>query len=258
MPAAYGRVVLLRAPGKRRVRLRGCFNLRDLGGYPTIDGRATRYGRLFRSDSLHALTPTDQDDVIRLGFVTVIDLRTRDEVADDGPARVGATHHHLPMDAPRCGFGAGPVAHAEAALVAETYAATLAGHVEIFREVLAILTDPSSYPAVMCSSSGVERTGVVTAMLLGLLGVADESIVSDFAGSREAVLRRIGRLRFEHPALVSGELDRHGTGLLGVVPEAMSWFLDRVRQEHGSFEGYADSIDMAGAVPYLRAVMLEP
>lgn len=248
---------MLRSPGKRRMRFRGCFNFRDLGGYETESGAATRYQRLFRSDGLHLLTAADQEEVSRLCIATVIDLRTPIEVAAKGRARLCATQFQLPMDDPLpAPSGVGPW-HAEPAFIADMYLAALAGGVETVREILALLTDPSAYPAVVSCSSGVERTGIVTAVVLGLLGVPDSRIVSDFAGSREAVLRRIGRLRFEHPEAVSHELDRYGAGLLGVVPEAMALFLVRLREEHGSFAGYARAIDMAGAVPYLRAALLE-
>ena len=249
---------MLRSPGKRRLRFRGCFNFRDLGGYETECGAATRYQQLFRADGLHLLTAADQDEVARLGIASVIDLRTPLEVAAKGQARLRAALFQLPMDDPLPSpSGVGPW-HAEPAFIADKYLAALAGSVETVREILAVLTDPSTYPAVVSCSSGVERTGIVTAVVLGLVGVPDARIVSDFAGSREAVLRRIGRLRFEHPAAVSHELDRYGAGLLGVVPEAMTLFLGRLHEEHGSFLGYAESIDMAGAVPYLRVAILEP
>lgn len=141
-------------------------------------------------------------------------------------------------------------------MISDCYASTLAASFETVREVLAILTDGSTYPAVICCPSGVDRTGVVTAVLLGLLGVPDEVVVGDYAASREAVLRRMGRLRFEHPSAVRHDLDRYGPGLLGVVPEAMALFVERVRAEYGSFGGYAESIDMAGAVPYLHAALV--
>src|SRR5690242_4902 len=41
------------------LRLSGMFNLRDLGGYLTSDGRRTRTGRIFRADSLAHLTDED-------------------------------------------------------------------------------------------------------------------------------------------------------------------------------------------------------
>src|SRR6476620_8423056 len=43
----------------RNIRLEGCFNLRDLGGHESTDGRRVRAGCLFRSDELHALTAGD-------------------------------------------------------------------------------------------------------------------------------------------------------------------------------------------------------
>lgn len=250
-------VALRTASGDRRVNLRGCFNFRDLGGYPTVDGRRTRWRRLFRSDGLHGLTEADQREVAELRLAAVVDLRTPDEVAEQGWARVATTQYHLPVAEVLPSADGTSGSHAEAALVAESYWSTLAGSVETVREVLAVLTDPSSYPAVICCSSGVDRTGVVTAVVLGLLGVPDDVMVSDYAASREATLRRIGRMRFEHPSAVRQDVDRYGPGLLGVVPEAMTRFLDRLRAEHGSFAGYAESIDMAGAVAYLRASLLQ-
>ena len=38
-------------PESRLLPLVGAYNFRDLGGYPTANGRRTRWGRLFRSES---------------------------------------------------------------------------------------------------------------------------------------------------------------------------------------------------------------
>jgi protein-tyrosine phosphatase len=246
------------AAGKRRVKLRGCFNFRDLGGYRTDDGRQTRYRMLFRSDSLHGLTPADEAELAPLRLAAVIDLRTTEERAGQGLPRVHGMQHLLPMPEVLPYTKVATGWQAEPAQVAAAYLSTLEESVETMQEILAVLTDPSTYPVVMSCPSGVERTGIVAAIVLGLLGIPDATIVGDFAGSREAVLRRIGRLRFEHPRAVAAELDRYGAGLLGVVPDAMAFFLDRLRAEHGTIGGYAHSIDMAGAVPYLQAAMLEP
>ena len=59
----------------RHLPLEGTHNLRDIGGYPTRDGRTTRWGQLFRSDSLHCLSPSGQALLIEQGLRTVIDLR---------------------------------------------------------------------------------------------------------------------------------------------------------------------------------------
>lgn len=253
---SYGQTMALDvASGGRRINLRGCFNFRDVGGYPSADGLRTRWRSLYRSDGLHLLTSADRKAVGRLGLSSVIDLRSANEVARLGPVRVGASVFHLPLADVLPGDG-GPPCAAEPARISESYYATAVAGIETVREILAILTDPSSYPAVLCCPSGVDRTGIVTALLLGAAGVPDGVIIADFAASREASIRRLGRMRFEHPSAVRVDLDRFGPGLLGVVPEAMGGFLKLVRAEHGSLTGYARSIDMAGAVPYLRAALL--
>lgn len=255
--APYGPVMALGiAAGERRINLRGCFNFRDIGGYRAGGGTNTRWRSLFRSDGLHLLTSADRRHLGALGLASVIDLRTAAEVAAQGAVpTVAATVHQLPLGNVLPDH-AGPPSAAEPARIAEAYGATLAAGVETVREILAILTDPSSYPAVVCCPTGTDRTGIVSGLILALIGVPDYLVISDFAASREATIRRAGRMRFEHPAAVQAEVDRFGLGLLGVVPEAIGRFLDLVRAEHGTMTGYAESIDMAGAVPYLRAALL--
>ena len=62
-------------PRERLLPLVGAYNFRDLGGYPTNDGRVTRWGKLFRSDTLHELTEADLKVLRDVGLATIIDLR---------------------------------------------------------------------------------------------------------------------------------------------------------------------------------------
>ena len=41
----------------RRIAFEGPINFRDLGGYTVQGQRHVRWGRLYRSDSLHTITP---------------------------------------------------------------------------------------------------------------------------------------------------------------------------------------------------------
>ncbi len=218
--ASYGPTMALGiAAGGRRINLRGCCNFRDVGGYRTADGSTTRWRSLFRSDGLHLLTSADRKHLGALGLTSVIDLRTAGEVAVQGPvpAALGASVHELPLEDVLPDHPGLPC-EAEPARIAEAYGATLAAGVETVMEILAILTDPSSYPAVICCPTGNDRTGIVMAVVLAVIGVPDYLVISDFAASREATIRRVGRMRFENPAAVQGEVDRFGPGLLGVVP----------------------------------------
>lgn len=81
------------------IDLEGLANLRDVGGIPTTDGGAIADRRLLRSDNLQALSPSDIDELRRLGLTDVIDLRSTVETVGTGPgplAREGGItiHHH--------------------------------------------------------------------------------------------------------------------------------------------------------------------
>ena len=65
---------------RRRLDTEGAYNIRDLGGYRTLDRGRTRWGRFLRADGLHALTAESQDALIDYGVRTVVDLRLTREV----------------------------------------------------------------------------------------------------------------------------------------------------------------------------------
>jgi len=89
----------------RWVRLHAVHNFRDLGGYPTRDGRSTRWRSVFRADGLYRLTKKDVEIVRELGVRTVIDLRTAKEIEERG--RYPVDRHDVPSlgDRPDLGHG---------------------------------------------------------------------------------------------------------------------------------------------------------
>ena len=77
-----------------------CFNFRDLGGYRAADGARLRWGRVFRSDSLHRMTRVDRERLTARGPHMVIDLRSPEEIAEFGrlpPETAAVDWHHRPL-----------------------------------------------------------------------------------------------------------------------------------------------------------------
>jgi len=58
-----------------------CYNIRDLGGYPTRDGSQTRWRALVRADDLSRLTPIGRRALLAYRIRTIVDLRSPAEVA---------------------------------------------------------------------------------------------------------------------------------------------------------------------------------
>jgi protein-tyrosine phosphatase len=224
------------AERSRSIALEGCFNFRDLGGYPTADGRTVRWRRLFRSDGLHHLTPADVRhlcDDLRLRYV--IDLRSTSELESDGRGgleREAVRFHHLPL------FDRAARAGAD-----ESSAKTLADRyfllAEFAREPIArivTLVAEADGPTVYHCAAGKDRTGVVSAVLLSLLGVRDDVIVADYAASRQNLDAIIARLM---------ESEGYQTMLAALPPETMHAepetmiaLLERVRARYGSMADY--------------------
>ena len=59
----------------KRLILPHAFNVRDLGGFMTKDGKTVRWQKLYRADALCALTEAEWQTLFDGGVRTVVDLR---------------------------------------------------------------------------------------------------------------------------------------------------------------------------------------
>ena len=228
---------------QRTITLEGCLNFRDLGGYPTADGGQVRWRRMFRSDALHALTPADVAHLRdTLGLTTVVDLRSTAELrADDGgPLRREAiAHHHLPLfdgESMRSDVPPASITLADRYWLLAEYAK------EKIARVLTTLA-ASEGPAVYHCAAGKDRTGVISAVILGVLGVPDEIIVADYAATKEnleAIIERLMATRSYATVLANLPPDT-----LHAEAETMVAFLERIRAEYGDMRGYAQAAGVA-------------
>ena len=224
------------------IELEGCFNCRDLGGYRTAEGRHFRTGLVFRSDGLQLLTPADLTKLRdEIGLASVIDLRSTLEVDESGLGLIveQTTLYPLPLF-PETG------AHRSQALenfempsdMGELYYLMLVAAQKPIVEVVRLLADLDT-PAVFHCAAGKDRTGVISALLLSLLGIPDETIILDYAFSRQNIDR------------INARLDSSGTyqklmhnlpeGAYDADPACMERFLARMRETYGSAEGWAET-----------------
>ena len=60
---------------ERWMDVEGAYNVRDLGGYQTSDGRMTRWGVYLRADNMNAISEVGQASLLRYGLKRIIDLR---------------------------------------------------------------------------------------------------------------------------------------------------------------------------------------
>jgi protein-tyrosine phosphatase len=219
----------------RHLRFERLHNFRDLGGYVTSTGQQVRWGRLYRSDNLAKLRGADWDRFLALHITTVIDLRYPWEI--DGRGRIPEHHsfryynlsiEHRPYDQSQLG----PDLEV-ASYLADRYLEVAYDGADEIRQALDVIAAADGPVAFHCAS-GKDRTGLLSALVLGLLGVSEDDIVNDFARTGLATERLIAEWHANHP---DRELVWPG---FGKAPAAlMRRFLAELAARHGSLRGYA-------------------
>lgn len=219
----------------RNIQLPATFNFRDVGGYHGHDARTVSRGRLYRSDSLHRLDEQDRDAFAAIGIRTVIDLRRPTEVERDGrvPSYPGLTYRHIHPE--HDDWAATP--HQEgtdlARYLADRYADLAQTGTAGLAEAIGLIADSANAPVVVHCVAGKDRTGIVCALTLAVLGVDDADIVADYALSTEASARFSAWLTATMPHVTDVPAP-----FLASPAEAMQTFLDELRAGYGSVEAY--------------------
>ena len=236
----------------RFLELAGANNVRDLGGLPVAGGGATRRGRILRSDFLVTLDRSDRERLLgRLGLRRVIDLRTPAEVeAYPGPweeAGVDVVRAAFPLDP---AFSASDVD----GMIA-LYASFLEPPATAITTALAALLDVEEQPTLIHCAAGKDRTGVLVALALELVGVEREAIGIDFALTRERMPRVIERLEVETGRVRASTLPEV---MYGAEATTILAFLDRVDERFGGVAAWAAGRGIeAAAIERFRAAMVE-
>ncbi|MFF3224006.1 tyrosine-protein phosphatase [Nocardia suismassiliense] len=239
----------------RHVDFERLHNFRDLGGYRTANGQMVRWGRLFRADSLSKLRDQDWERFLELGITTVIDLRYPWEIDAKGrvPQHESLVYHNLSIEhRPYDQAALGPEIEVGPYL-AERFLEVAADGVEELRQAIEVLANADG-PAVFHCASGKDRTGLLAALVLNLLGVSDEQIIEDFARTELATDRLIADWRAAYP---DKELTWPGYGR--APAEVMRLFLAALAAEYGSVRGYTTErlgVD-DGVIAALRRSLLE-
>ena len=214
------------------------------------DGRPTRWGRLFRADALHELTSDDVDRLRDLGLRTVVDLRTERELARTGRGPLepeDVAFHHLavvqegvpgrrhPRRSGRAASRWPPPPRPATTWPSATSGTSTSGRHSLVG-ALTLLGGDEHYPLVFHCAAGKDRTGVLAALVLEIVGVDRDVIVADYVITAERLRfimdRWLGRTRVRRA-------DGQGAGLA----------VQRGGIDHGGLPRPACRPDTAGPGP---------
>ncbi|MCA9988088.1 MAG: tyrosine-protein phosphatase [Anaerolineales bacterium] len=234
-------------PHQRILPLERGFNFRGIGGYPAGEGLTVRPELIFRSAQLAHLSDADLAQIRALAPQLVIDLRSDQEVTT-GPCQLAqepdTRYLHRPIS-----NGGNPLRQLHAVVLRrdrlpqvmyEGYTQVMIdGNAPVFGQVLKQLADPANHPAIVHCTAGKDRTGLVMAFLLLILGVPEAIVLADYSLSNLAYDQLVANL--------DGELRRvtelgipleQLQPIFAADPNLLAAALAYIRGQYGSLEAY--------------------
>ena len=217
----------------------GCVNVRDLGGHPTDGGGETQFGAVVRADSVRGLSDAGWEALVGYGVSRIVDLRWHEELAEDPPAALPVEVVHVPLLGTRAETDpitavVGRIADA-ASWKQATYVEFLSRFAPNFaRAVTAVAEAPDGGVVVHCAG-GVDRTGLLVALLLRLAGVPRDDVAADYATSE----RNWAPYTDSWIAQAGDDDERERRRLLAPCrPETMLGVLDELERRYGGERDY--------------------
>ncbi|NUR27179.1 MAG: tyrosine-protein phosphatase [Catenulispora sp.] len=196
--------------------LTGVSNARDVGGRRTGSGREVRPLRLLRSARLNALTDADRAWLASIGLRTVIDLRQSFEIEawPDALGTLDVTWVNTPpsLDAE----------HDPSVTFFGLYLSWVDGSGETIAEAVRAMARPDGLPALVHCTAGKDRTGLLIALVLDVLGVEEKEIVADYLETNTMLTANPGDIVYQYV----------------ITPDLITGSLEHVRARFGSSEEY--------------------
>jgi protein-tyrosine phosphatase len=232
----------------------GVPNLRDLGGWSTVDGGRVRSGLVYRAAEPFTLDDKGRAEFDALGVRTVYDLRSAAECArkpdtvPDGAQRVlcdvmADSTHGAPVHVAQ--LLDDPTAADELLADGKSVFLFERGYRELvslpsahvnFRTFFEGIADRANRPALFHCTTGKDRTGWAAASLLMLLGVSDEEVMRDYLLTNEQLMPVMQSVLDKFRA-VGGD-PKLLLPVVGVEADYLDAALDEMRAKFGTIEGY--------------------
>lgn len=234
---------------KRLLPIEGAYNVRDLGGYKTAQGKTVKWGMVYRSGDLNHLTPTDLDELKKRNLKTIVDFRGKEE-RDKAPDKMPETVknvHHIPVDPGNIIALSEFNAENGTELMRSLNEALVNGAKSEYTTFFEILSDPENTPLLFHCSAGKDRAGFAAVLFLSSLGVDRETIYQDYLLSADCVKEKYAPLVKENP---------HLAPLMTVKREYLDKAFEVIDNNYGGIENYL-SKELGVDINRMRSIYTE-
>jgi len=256
---------------RRHVSLEGAANFRDLGGYATEDGRALKWGLLYRADALSDLSDADLETLSGLGIRLVCDFRSPAEVAE-GPDRLPASNPPEVLALPifeedefqgelRERIQSGDLEGLDLEnMLVDANRRFVSDFPHRYAQMFERIRQPESLPALIHCTGGKDRAGFGSAIILRTLGVPLETVIADYMLTNHYTAEKIEQMllliRLSSFFRTDPEKLRP---IFGVERRYIEAAFDQINQSHGSFDDFRrNALGMSDSeTAHFRDLLLE-
>ncbi|OMC72499.1 hypothetical protein BK126_05110 [Paenibacillus sp. FSL H7-0326] len=237
---------------ERKLPLKGTINFRDLGGYRTADGHTVKWGKLYRSDELAALTESDIAYLIKTGLKTDLDYRTSNEVKQKpDPVIEGVTYvlNSVFEDSGDSDNSGQPVDFkallaGEPGELAIKVNRDMVAAPDAFKQLFELILDPANAAVLQHCTAGKDRTGLGSALVLLALGVPEETVIEDYLLSnkyREQLTKATLEAMLKRNVINVNDKSFEGMkALLEVRREYIEAAIEEMKNSYGSVDSYLE------------------
>ena len=225
----------------REINFEGIINFRDLGGYRAKNNRTVAWRRLFRSGYLHPMTARDS---LRLKeefkLTSVIDLRRKKDDHQTKEKNLLDNAGIMYFNTPFISFSK-EEQQLNFSQMGEAYLFRIS-HKEYGKSIISaleIIADSANHPLLFHCGAGKDRSGLVAAFTLSVLGVTEDDIIADYILSARH-MQKLVALMLNEPN-IPDDIKNLPAWSWEATPEAMAELLSYLKREYGSPRGYLEA-----------------
>ena len=229
-------------------KILGTHNVRDLGGYRTKSGKITKTERFIRSDSLHRIGAEGINFLLKKNLTTVIDLRTSNEIekepnpfSDIG----GVTFLNIPLleNLAPAFLGTSKIGKISNDPLLSFYLSALHERQSAVKNIFSAISEASPGLILFNCTAGKDRTGLISALLLGLVDVPSVEIIKNYTDSELYISELVEE--FLERSRQRGEDTESYAQMLRCPGETMASALDSIYVSHQDIHTYLKTIGLS-------------
>ncbi|MDL2292822.1 tyrosine-protein phosphatase [Acholeplasma sp. OttesenSCG-928-E16] len=172
----------------KHLKLEKLYNVRDLGGYHTLESKITKDYKYIRGTAKGTLLDKEKEDIYQLGIRVIIDLRYGDEIIK--------TPHPLKGYKDIKYYNVDIVGSFKSMVdgnyedIADLYKVWIDQSKDKFKEVFKIFLNHLDEGIFFNCTAGKDRTGIIAYLLLSLALVSKQDIIDNYSESYQNNLKR--------------------------------------------------------------------